>query len=181
MFDLRTKEQRWSQHLDLSTADTSLKAQMYAPPTLVDLNHDGKMEIVVGTSMGFLYVLDWQVGGWVGRQCEGAEGLLGARRKLGRGGRSCSLVGVSLLICMRQVGYVCTICVIASTPACMQHQSCCAGRCWTQKQLEKQWQLLPVPLTTVLLCHWQPRLASACVQTRLMTSIATPSFGGFHP
>lgn len=133
VFDLRTKSLRWSAHLDLTTADTTLKAQvqqgllkrrclarlggspaccrsrlqkqllfssirrfrrpavavtlylfehwlllcnndvcshasvaalppqMYAPPTLIDLDRDGKMEVVVGTSLGFLYVLDHQV------------------------------------------------------------------------------------------------------------------------
>ncbi|KAL6763316.1 hypothetical protein V8C86DRAFT_347755 [Haematococcus lacustris] len=57
-FDLRTRQMRWQQHLDLSTDDTQWKAYAYASPTLVDIDRDGRMEIVVGTSMGFLYVLD---------------------------------------------------------------------------------------------------------------------------
>lgn len=34
------------------------RAYLYAAPTLVDLDHDGRLEVVVGTSVGFLYVLD---------------------------------------------------------------------------------------------------------------------------
>jgi hypothetical protein len=35
---------------------------MFSSPTLVDLDADGKMEIIVGTSVGFVYVLDHKVG-----------------------------------------------------------------------------------------------------------------------
>ncbi|PNH12688.1 hypothetical protein TSOC_000387 [Tetrabaena socialis] len=58
VFDLRTRTEKWVQHLDLSTDSTTYKAYAYSSPTLVDLNGDGKLEVVVGTSMGFLYVLD---------------------------------------------------------------------------------------------------------------------------
>lgn len=46
--------------LSFTSISTPLPRQAYAysSPTLVDLNGDGKLEIVVGTSMGFLYVLD---------------------------------------------------------------------------------------------------------------------------
>ncbi|KAG2483407.1 hypothetical protein HYH03_017715 [Edaphochlamys debaryana] len=67
VFDLRTRTEKWVQHLDLSTDSTSYKAYAYSSPTLVDLDGDGKMEIVMGTSMGFLYVLDCKgtpVAGW---------------------------------------------------------------------------------------------------------------------
>ncbi|KAA6427087.1 MAG: defective in exine formation DEX1, partial [Trebouxia sp. A1-2] len=67
VFNLRSRNLRWQQHLDLSTDHTKYRAYMYSAPTLVDLNRDGKMEIVVGTSMGFLYVLDCEgrsVAGW---------------------------------------------------------------------------------------------------------------------
>ncbi|KAF5841733.1 hypothetical protein DUNSADRAFT_11513 [Dunaliella salina] len=57
-FDLRTRRLKWTQHLDLSTDTTTYRAYAYASPTLADINQDGKMEVVVGTSMGFLYVLD---------------------------------------------------------------------------------------------------------------------------
>lgn len=58
VFDLRTRRIKWEQHLDLSTDATSFKAYAYAAPTLIDLEQDGFLEIVMGTSMGFLYVLD---------------------------------------------------------------------------------------------------------------------------
>lgn len=61
MFDLRTKLFKWQQHLDQTTATTKFTAHMFSSPTLVDLDADGKMEIVVGTSVGFVYVLDHRV------------------------------------------------------------------------------------------------------------------------
>ncbi len=42
----------------MDTPPLPRQAYAYSSPTLVDLNGDGKLEIVVGTSMGFLYVLD---------------------------------------------------------------------------------------------------------------------------
>lgn len=44
-------------HLDLSTDSTQFRAYAYSSPTVADLDGDGKLEIVVGTSVGFLYVL----------------------------------------------------------------------------------------------------------------------------
>ncbi|KAK9842442.1 hypothetical protein WJX81_000368 [Elliptochloris bilobata] len=58
VFDMRTRAVRWQQHLDLSTDGTALKAYTYSAPTLADLNGDGKLEVVIGTSMGYVYVLD---------------------------------------------------------------------------------------------------------------------------
>ena len=43
--------------LDLTTDSTKLRAYIYSAPTVVDLEADGQMEVVVGTSMGFIYVL----------------------------------------------------------------------------------------------------------------------------
>lgn len=57
VFDLHSKTLKWQQHLDLSTDTTTFRAYMYSSPTLVDIDADGKLEVVVGTSMGFLYVL----------------------------------------------------------------------------------------------------------------------------
>lgn len=57
-FDLHRRTIKWSQHLDLSTDYTSFKAYAYSPPTLADIDGDGKLEVILGTSMGFLYVLD---------------------------------------------------------------------------------------------------------------------------
>jgi hypothetical protein len=53
------------QHLDLSTDYTQYKAYAYSAPTLVDINMDGKLEILLGTSV---------VGG---------RGRLGAQRDAG--------------------------------------------------------------------------------------------------
>ncbi|GIL89184.1 hypothetical protein Vretimale_18615 [Volvox reticuliferus] len=67
VFDLRTRTEKWVQHLDLSTDTATYKAYAYSSPTLVDINKDGLLEVVVGTSMGFLYVLDAKgapVAGW---------------------------------------------------------------------------------------------------------------------
>eukprot|EP00884_Botryococcus_braunii_P005749 jgi/Botrbrau1/15175/Bobra.0149s0040.1 len=58
VFSLRTRGIKWSQHLDLSTDHTQYRAFAYSSPTLVDLDRDGRLEIILGTSMGFVYVLD---------------------------------------------------------------------------------------------------------------------------
>lgn len=55
--DLKTLAVKWHTHLDLSTDSVSFRAYIYSAPTLVDVDRDGQMEIVVGTSVGFLYVL----------------------------------------------------------------------------------------------------------------------------
>lgn len=34
------------------------RAYVYSSPTLADLNHDGKLETIAATSVGFVYVLD---------------------------------------------------------------------------------------------------------------------------
>jgi hypothetical protein len=61
VYDLRTKLFKWQQHLDLTTTTTKFTAHMFSSPTLVDLDVDGKMEIIVGTSVGFVYALDHKV------------------------------------------------------------------------------------------------------------------------
>ncbi|KAL2652047.1 hypothetical protein R1flu_020175 [Riccia fluitans] len=57
VFNLETKQVKWDLYLDLSTDSTSYRAYIYSAPTVVDLDGDGKLEIIVGTSMGFVYVL----------------------------------------------------------------------------------------------------------------------------
>ncbi|WIA09420.1 hypothetical protein OEZ85_008825 [Tetradesmus obliquus] len=58
VFDLRTRLIKWQQHLDLTTATTKFTAHIFSSPTLADIDGDGHMEVVVGTSVGFVYVLD---------------------------------------------------------------------------------------------------------------------------
>lgn len=48
---------KWSVHLDLTTERTKLRAYIYSAVTVADLDGDGAVEVAVGTSMGFLYVL----------------------------------------------------------------------------------------------------------------------------
>ncbi len=56
VFSLRTRGMKWVQHLDLSTDHTQYRAFAYSSPTLVDLDRDGRMEIIVGTSMVCVHV-----------------------------------------------------------------------------------------------------------------------------
>lgn len=51
VFDLHLQKIQFVQHLDLSTDHTQYRAYIYSAPTLADLDLDGKLEIVVGTSM----------------------------------------------------------------------------------------------------------------------------------
>ena len=53
---------KWSVHLDLTTEETKLRAYIYSPVTVADLDGDGELEVIVGTSMGFLYVLSGKHG-----------------------------------------------------------------------------------------------------------------------
>ena len=50
-YSMSTRQQLWSQHLDLSTALTTFQAFAYSAPTLVDLDRDGHLEVILGTSM----------------------------------------------------------------------------------------------------------------------------------
>ena len=50
-FSARSRGVRWAQHLDLSTEWTSFRAHVYGAPTLADLDGDGRLEVIVGTSM----------------------------------------------------------------------------------------------------------------------------------
>ena len=49
-------------HLDLTTDKTAFTAMIYGAPTVVDLDANGQLEVVIGTSLGLLYVLDGQTG-----------------------------------------------------------------------------------------------------------------------
>eukprot|EP00003_Mantamonas_plastica_P018579 TRINITY_DN3036_c0_g1_i5.p1 TRINITY_DN3036_c0_g1~~TRINITY_DN3036_c0_g1_i5.p1 ORF type:complete len:586 (+),score=200.78 TRINITY_DN3036_c0_g1_i5:900-2657(+) len=58
VFDLETRTIKWSVHLDLTTLYTTYRAYIYATPTVVDLTGDGNLNIIVGTSIGFIYAFD---------------------------------------------------------------------------------------------------------------------------
>ncbi|KAG0468105.1 hypothetical protein HPP92_017433 [Vanilla planifolia] len=58
VFNLDTKQVKWTAELDLSTDAGSFRAYMYSSPTVVDLDGDGNLDILVGTSYGLLYILD---------------------------------------------------------------------------------------------------------------------------
>lgn len=58
VFDLDTKQVKWTAELDLSTDKGNYRAYIYSSPTVADLDGDGYMDILVGTSYGLVYVLD---------------------------------------------------------------------------------------------------------------------------
>lgn len=58
IFNLETKQIKWNAELDLSTDTGKFRAYIYSTPTVVDLDGDGYLDILVGTSYGLFYVLD---------------------------------------------------------------------------------------------------------------------------
>ncbi|CAN4109706.1 unnamed protein product [Withania somnifera] len=58
VFNLGTMQVKWTAQLDLSTDDGNFRAYIYSSPTVIDLDGDGNMDILVGTSYGLFYVLD---------------------------------------------------------------------------------------------------------------------------
>ncbi|KAL6987731.1 Protein DEFTIVE IN EXINE FORMATION 1, partial [Sarracenia purpurea var. burkii] len=58
VFNLDTKQVKWTAQLDLSTDAAKFRAYVYSSPSVVDLDGDGNLDILVGTSFGLFYVLD---------------------------------------------------------------------------------------------------------------------------
>ncbi|GAB4833949.1 Protein DEFTIVE IN EXINE FORMATION 1 [Ancistrocladus abbreviatus] len=58
VFNLNTKQVKWTANLDLSTDSGKFRAYIYSSPSVVDLDNDGKLDILVGTSFGLFYVID---------------------------------------------------------------------------------------------------------------------------
>lgn len=58
VFNLETKQVKWTAPLDVSTESGNFRAYIYSSPTVVDLDGDGYLDILVGTSYGLFYVLD---------------------------------------------------------------------------------------------------------------------------
>lgn len=58
VFNLETKQVKWTAELDLSIDTGKFRAYIYSSPTVVDLDGDGYLDILVGTSYGLFYVLD---------------------------------------------------------------------------------------------------------------------------
>eukprot|EP01080_Neovahlkampfia_damariscottae_P010387 gene10387-2916_t len=58
VFDLETRKIKWKNHLDLTTDKTKQKAYIYGSPTVVDIDGDNSLEVIIGTSMGFIFVFD---------------------------------------------------------------------------------------------------------------------------
>ncbi|KAG9453874.1 hypothetical protein H6P81_006778 [Aristolochia fimbriata] len=58
VFNLETRQVKWTTPLDQSTSSGTYRAYIYSSPTVADLDGDGYLDILVGTSYGLFYVLD---------------------------------------------------------------------------------------------------------------------------
>jgi hypothetical protein len=58
VINLDTKQIKWTADLDLSTDSGKFRGYIYSSPTVVDLDGDGYLDILIGTSFGLFYALD---------------------------------------------------------------------------------------------------------------------------
>uniref|UniRef100_K4A604 DEX1 C-terminal domain-containing protein n=1 Tax=Setaria italica TaxID=4555 RepID=K4A604_SETIT len=58
VFNLDTRQVKWTAELDLSTKSVNFRALVYSSPSVVDLDGDGYLDILVGTGYGLFYVID---------------------------------------------------------------------------------------------------------------------------
>src|SRR3546814_40954 len=61
-WDFEIEDWAWLVHLDMTTTKTQYQAFIYASPVVVDLEGNGEVEVIVGTALGLLYVLDGRSG-----------------------------------------------------------------------------------------------------------------------
>jgi hypothetical protein len=61
-WDLQDQKWAWTVHLDLTTDKSHFTALAKGSPTVADLDGDGRSEVILGTSLGLLYVLDGETG-----------------------------------------------------------------------------------------------------------------------
>ena len=57
-FDLMIHQIKWISHLELSASLENFHAFISSAPTIIDLDGDGELNIIVGTGMGQIHVLD---------------------------------------------------------------------------------------------------------------------------
>ena len=72
VFNLDTRQVKWTADLDLSTDTVNFRAHVYSSPTVVDLDGDGYLDILVGTAYGLFYVIDHR-GKFLSRNINGSQ------------------------------------------------------------------------------------------------------------